>query len=285
MSTKTSISYRGKYVAFLTQHGKQDLLQRRFADALGAELVHTTGYDTDLLGAFTGETSRRGAQLDAARAKASMGMHLTRLKLGLASEGSFGPDPFVGFSPWNTEILLWVDEALGIEVQGFAHGPALNLQRSVANLEELKLFAQEAGFPSHFLVVRAEASNVPTLHKGLHDFPSLVSAFKAAQAESDAGFVCVENDLRAFANPTRQAVICKAAEDLIQKLQTHCPHCGMPGYRLIRHIPGLPCRVCDKETLVPLKEVWGCGACDFEAQKRINHLEKSSPAQCGHCNP
>ena len=48
---------------------------------------------------------------------------LMQMPLGLASEGSFGPDPFTGLFPWNIELLMWIDDELGIEVVGMAQGP------------------------------------------------------------------------------------------------------------------------------------------------------------------
>ena len=41
------------------------------------------------------------APLEAARKKAL---------IGIASEGSFGMDPFGGFIPWNTEVVAWIDQ-------------------------------------------------------------------------------------------------------------------------------------------------------------------------------
>ena len=50
-----------------------------------------------------------------------MGMTLSGLPVGLASEGSFGPDPFTGMFPgmWK---CWWLDDHLGIEVVGMAQG-------------------------------------------------------------------------------------------------------------------------------------------------------------------
>ena len=79
-----------------------------------------SGFDTDLLGTFTRETARGGSQLDAARRKARKGMELSGLDAGLASEGSFGPDPFAEMVPWNVALIAWLDDRMGIEVVGMA---------------------------------------------------------------------------------------------------------------------------------------------------------------------
>ena len=110
MATLETTPYLDSEVAFLTQHGKQQLVRSRLEQALGCQLVHTQDYDTDLLGTFTTDVDRQGSQLDAARVKATIGMRLTGLQIGMASEGVFGPDPFVGFTPWNSEVVLWVDQ-------------------------------------------------------------------------------------------------------------------------------------------------------------------------------
>lgn len=221
MSTAAPLFYQGRQVSLLTQHGKQDLVRAPLEAALGCQLVHTDGYDTDQLGTFTRELTRAGSQLDAARKKAVIGMALIDTSLGLASEGSFGPDPFGAFMPWNTEVVLWVDRMSELEVTGFAHGPAQSHHRMVKTPQELERFAKEAGFPEHHLVLRPEHPEHPDMNKGIRDHKTLVKAFHLAQAKSANGAVFVENDLRAFCNPTRQKTILKATEDLIQNCYRH----------------------------------------------------------------
>lgn len=285
MSTKQPLFYQGRQVAFLTQHGKQDLVRGPLEAALACQLVHTDRYDTDQLGTFTRELTRAGSQLDAARKKATIGMALTGASVGMASEGSFGPDPFGAFMPWNTEVVLWVDRLRDLEVSGFAHGPARSLHKMVKTPQELERFAAEAGFPEHHLVLRPEHPEHLDMDKGIHDHETLVKAFRLAQAKSAHGAVFVENDLRAFSNPTRQKTILKATEDLIQKLLSACPSCDAPGYWLSQHIPGLPCRACGSLTRLPKAEIWGCKKCGHEEQKALNAQHWADPARCNFCNP
>jgi hypothetical protein len=285
MAKCATLVYQGSQVAFLTQHGKEQLVGDRLEEALGCQLVHTSAYDTDLLGTFTNEVARQGSQLDAARAKAEIGMGLTGLHIGIASEGSFGPDPFVGFTPWNSEVLLWVDQQLGIEVQGFAHGPAQSLQRTIQTLDELHSFVTEANFPSHHLNLRPEHALSAPWQKGISDMQELIQAFHVAQSLSAGGGVVIENDLRAFSNPTRQALIRQATDDLIQKLRSACPQCAKPGFSLKKKLPGLPCRVCAQPTQLPIGEVWLCVSCTFEDKILVNTTELADPARCNYCNP
>jgi hypothetical protein len=272
-------------VAFLTQHGKQDLVRGPLEAALGCQLVHTDGYDTDQLGTFTRELTRAGSQLDAARKKATIGMALTGASVGMASEGSFGPDPFGAFMPWNTEVVLWVDRLSGIELTGFAHGPAQSLHRMVQTPQELERFAKEAGFPEHHLVLRPEHPEHPDMDKGIRDLATLLKAFHLAQAKSANGVVFAENDLRAFGNPTRQKMILKATEELIKKLLSACPNCDVPGYWLSQQIPGLPCRACGSLTRLPQAEMWGCKKCGHQEQRAVNAQPWADPARCDFCNP
>lgn len=277
--------YQGREVAFLTQHGKQHLVRDRLQEALGCQLVHTDAYDTDKLGTFTNEVVRVGSQLDAVRAKATIGMDLTGLPIGMASEGAFGPDPFVGFTPWNSEVILWVDRDLGIEVQGFAHGPSQSLQRAIKTLEELNSFATEANFPSHYLSLRPEQMDYSAGQKGIRDMSQLVEAFHSAQSHSASGCLVIENDLRAFANPTRQALIRQAMDNLIHKLVSACPQCAKPGYSLKKKTLGLPCRLCGRPTQLAISEIWECLSCGFEDQKLIKQSKSADPSRCNYCNP
>ena len=278
-------SYRARRVAFLTQHGKQDLVRIPLESALGCELVHTSAYDTDQLGTFTREIDRTGSQLDAARRKAQIGMDLTGATLGIASEGTFGTDPFGGFMPWNTELLLWVDPTQNLEVTGFAHGPAQSLHRTVDSLEGLMRFAQDAQFPEHHLVMRANHEDPLSIVKNIHDEQTLVQVFAKLQAQSANGVVFVENDLRAFCNPTRQELIRKACDDLISKLQSQCPQCQSPGFWVQSRVAGLPCRACGQKTRLPIAEVWHCKSCQHEEQRTLSSEPWADPSRCDFCNP
>jgi len=277
--------YRGRQVSFLTQHGKQDLLRNFLETALGCHLLHTEGYDTDQLGTFTRDIARPGSQVDATRKKAKIGMELTGARLGIASEGAFGHDPFLGLLPWDTEMLLWVDDDRGIEVTGLARGPSQSMHREVKTINELKSFAIEAKFPEHHLVLRPDHQDHPETYKNLRDERSLLQAFESAKKNSSNGVVFVENDLRAFCNPTRQQIIREAAKDLVQRLLSKCPNCTAPGYWRTSQIAGLLCSLCHGETRLPIAEIWSCQACTHEDQRTINRGQFADPRKCDYCNP
>ena len=276
--------YRGQTVAFLTQHGKEAMIGPLLETALGCAVLRAEGYDTDLLGTFSGEIKRPDSQLKTARMKARIGMDLTQATLGLASEGSFVPDPFGGLMPWNIEVLVWIDDLHQIEIVGMAQGPARSQHRALRWLPDLEKFALEAGFPEHHLILRPQSESDPRTRKGLSDWHALKLAFAACQQESDNQLVYAENDHRAFCNPTRQSMIRRAAEDLIRKIQSACPACNLPGFSISGHAPGLPCRLCGHPTRLARSYTWQCMACDHRLEQPAAVMQ-ADPSRCDVCNP
>lgn len=276
--------YNNKAVAFLTQHGKAPWVEPILTPGLGCRIQLTQGYDTDLLGTFSGDIIRPDSQLGTARMKARIGMQLTGLPLGMASEGAFVADPFGGLMPWNVEVLLWVDDENHIEVVGMAQGPTRSLHRAVRCLPDLESFAIEAGFPEHHLMLRPQSESDPRVRKGLNDWETLRRVFTDCQRESSNSQVYAENDHRAFCHPTRQRMIQRATVDLLTKLQSACPACSLPGFSIIGHQPGLPCRMCGHPTKLARAYTWHCKACQHRQESMVaaTHAE---PARCDACNP
>jgi ribosomal protein L37E len=287
-ATPDPAGYRGERIALLTQHGKERVIAPRVGEWLGAEVAHVTGYDTDRLGTFTREIPRAGTQLEAARRKARIAMELSGLRIAIASEGAFGPDPVSGLLPWNRELVLLVDDRLGLEVLGMAEAPAQHVHAVAERREDLDAFARRAGFPGHWLVLQPLDPDDPPdagFRKGLHDWPALEAAFAAAQRASSVGRVHLENDLRAHGNPTRMAVIASATDDLLRRTATRCPDCGRPGYGVTERIPGLPCADCGTPTRRVRAERVGCGGCGREELRELDLARLASPAHCDVCNP
>ncbi len=285
MSAAPPARYHGRPIALLTQHGKERVIAPLFRRALGARVERVAGYDTDRLGSFTREIPRPGTQREAARRKARLGMELAGLTCGLASEGAFGPDPLSGLFAWNVEIVLLVDEREQVEVCGMAQGPARHRHRIVDTLEALDAFAHEAGFPRHHLVLRPEREDDPRLRKGLAEPEALQEGFHWAQAQSATGRVFVENDLRAYANPTRMRTIRAATEDLIRRLRSPCPACAAPGYGVIERVAGLPCGDCGAPTREARAERYGCARCRHEEVRERSDRRRADPERCDECNP
>lgn len=278
-------AYSGRRVALLTQHGKERIVAPVLDAALGCRVERVGGFDTDRLGTFTREIPRAGTQLEAARRKAHLGMSLSGLPLGLASEGACGPDPVTGLIPWGVEFLLFIDAVRGLEILGVARGRARHAHRLVAQWTEVESFACEAGFPEHHLVLRPESAGDPRIRKGIRAWAELERTFALAREEALNGLVFLENDLRADANPTRMALIRQAAEDLSVRLQSPCPACGAPGFWLVERIPGLPCADCGSPTRESRAEVLGCLRCSHRLVRQASGASSADPGCCDLCNP
>ena len=276
--------YKGRTVAFLTQHGKESLIGPALHEALGCNVVRIQGYDTDHLGTFSGEIQRADGQLQTARRKARIGMDLSGERLGMASEGSFVPDPFGGLMPWNIEVLVWIDDERGLEIVGSAQGPARSLHRTLRWLPDLEKFAIEAGFPEHHLMLRPQSESDPRVHKGLSDWKTLRRAFADCQQQASNQLVHAENDHRAFCDPTRRTMILRAADDLLAKIQSTCPACDMPGFSITGHTPGLPCRLCGHATRLARSYTWRCNACAHTLEQPTPQTH-ADPGRCDVCNP
>jgi hypothetical protein len=87
-------------------------------------------------------------------------------------------DPFGGFIPWNTELVVWIDQNLTIEVVGIAHGPAQSLHKIIHSQDELEAFARTAHFPEHHLVLRPESEHHQEIIKGIDRKADLLKAFE-----------------------------------------------------------------------------------------------------------
>jgi heme-degrading monooxygenase HmoA len=155
---------------------------------------------------------------------------------------------------------------------------------TVKDWEEAKCFAESAGFPEHFLIVRPGDEHHPDFRKGLSDWDSLQDAVNWALASSTAHQAFIETDMRAFANPTRMQNIRRAAEALAQKLQSLCPACGAPGFAKSGVIRGLPCEDCGQSTEEVKADIHRCVRCDYQSVVD-REIGFAAPRYCGYCNP
>lgn len=272
-------------IGFLTQHGKERLLADRFREALGADLVRVTGFDTDELGTFTRERPRPGTQFEAAARKAELALELSDADYGLGSEGAFHLDPYLSVLPWNTEMLVLIERATGHRVAGLAHGKAVSVNLDVRGWEALAAGAERAGFPHHHLVLRDGGPEGPVLARGLSEPASLRAAFERVTRHDADRLLHLENDLRAHTNPTRQGVIREAGEELIRRLRSRCPACGARGFGLDRTEAGAPCALCGSPTGQPMADIWTCGACGHAQRRPRPEPVLAPPERCDVCNP
>lgn len=281
--------YDKRTVVLASKHQKERVLGPPLRDAVGLQMRVPNGLDTDLLGTFSGEVARRGTPREVALQKARMGMDATKITLGLASEGSFGPHPQLLVVPADYELLAFVDAKERIEVVEQIVSLNTNYAYTVAkSAEDLTRFCDRAGFPSHGLIVRPNSGlqRGGPLFKGITQFDALSDALKHCVGYSDDGLAHVETDMRAHMNPTRQKVLRELAVKLGSRLSTFCPECQTPGWGVVDVVRGLPCEWCGGPTELVRLEIGGCPRCPHrENHPRSDGLQTAKPGNCPSCNP
>ncbi len=278
--------YRGRTIALATKHGKERQIAPPLLDALNLQVYVPESIDTDLLGTFTGEIPRQGSPAEVVLQKACMGMQLCNLPLGLANEGSFGPHPEMPMLIADMELLLFVDDERGIQIQEvLVSEDVVAAQCTARSIDELTLFLTHSCFPSHGLIVRPHGL-YEHIVKGITERETLEQAIKQSAALSPDGLALIETDLRAHMNPTRQRVIARLAERMAQRLLQRCPRCATPGWGRVDVVRGLLCEWCGEATHLVSKAIYGCPLCAYrEYVPRSDGLRYAPAAQCSLCNP
>ena len=274
--------YHGVTAALTTKHGKEKLIAPCLGD-LSIE-IEVVDFDTDLLGTFTGEVERSGNAYETALRKARAGMELSGLSYGIASEGSYGPDPQVPMLNSGIELLAWVDQERNFEiVESFRTFDIQAASKKVSEGVVLDELFSDCAFPSHAIIVRSEKSEEPLIFKGLKRPEEVVKALEQCWKISE--FAIVENDLRAHLNPTRQVAIRNLAEKLTMRLRELCPRCQTPGWGAVDLLKGLPCEECGEfNESFPAGEIFGCALCEAKVE-RASGRKFISAGECMRCNP
>lgn len=277
------LPYPDPRVALATLHGKDRALAPVLRP-LGLD-VQAVAVDTDALGTFSGDVPRRGTPQETVIAKARLGMALAGLPLGLATEGSFGPDPMLGFVPAHHELLAFVDDVHGqvLLIDHVSHDT--NWQsKAVRSSDDLLPMLPSSHFPGHALLVRPNilTPGLPT-RKGIRSMEELSAAIEELAPLSRDGLARVDTDMRAHMNPKRMDKIALLARRLAERLGTPCPACAVPGFGAQAPLYGLPCAECGTPTGHVLAERDGCGACGHETRRaRTGYAD---PGACPLCNP
>ena len=276
--------YSNERAALLTKHGKEAVIGKVMYETLGLEIVHVSSFDTDLFGTFTRDVPREGNQLEAARAKAIKGAELAGTKIALASEGLFTGDPFIGTFPWNNELVILIDRNNEIEITGFSSNYAQSYSALISPHDDIDEHLKKAAFPTHHLVLRPDSSESKEFKKGISSRDEFDESIKYFFKKSESGKVFLENDLRAFANPTRMENIRIAAINLGEKMRSLCPECGCPGFWKTKNIPGLRCVECSNETREIRASLFECKKCLYQEEVKSKQ-EFAEPSRCDFCNP
>ena len=259
-------------VEVVTQHAKEKTLSLPFAWGLGVGLVASQGIDTDELGTFCGSRERLDTPFRTLLAKLALG----RGRWRLASEGSFGPHPEIGFVPCHHEILALRDEERDLTWHEAAMTLDTNyLHRFCHDWTEVEALAKRAGFPGNALMVLG-----PDPHKGIQDWGVLERCWRTS------GPCLVQTDMRNHLNQPRRYHLRRLGLKLVRRMRSLCPECSCPGFGTTRVEKGLPCEWCGLPTSWVAREIWTCQACGFQdGRARCDGLTRCDPRHCDVCNP
>ncbi len=279
--------FKGRTAVIASKHKKEQVIAQLLKEHLGLKIIIPENIDTDQFGTFTRDIPRNGTQYETARAKALEGIRLTRVEIGIGSEGAFGPHPAFPFVPANIEIVVLIDTKRDLEIVGESISLETNFDHAhISSLEEAKAFAKRICFPSHGLVIRAHPNSTVDMVKGVTTMDQLekeVEKFLKLPSQKKA---FLETDMRAHVNPTRMENIRLATEDLVKNSLRSCLKCGMPGFRITEKKPGLPCELCGLKTDNVLADVYTCHKCGFTKEELYPAgIRVAYSGNCGYCNP
>lgn len=280
--------YYDEPIVLTSKHNKLTLIQPAFRDIAGLTVVEQH-LDTDLLGTFSGEVERTFPPLETAIRKAELGLIKTGAQLGLASEGSIGPDPLTPFAISNIEHMVLVDKVRGIVIsEAFRSLEIVKISEVVAPGEDLEKLMSLAGFPEQKLIAmpnQVDFQGRSNPIKSISTRESLLEAIAECGVQSKDGKARIEPDYRAHNSPSRAKNITKVAERLATRVSRLCPTCNCPGWGKVGYNYGLSCEACDTHDPTSVRqEVLGCANCDHKLAGVI--LATSlSPARCQQCNP
>lgn len=280
-------SYKDKPIAFATKHEKEKAVAKHFQKHLQATLILPI-VDTDLFGTFSGEIERKDTPLKTLEDKARAGMKASGLPYGLASEGSFGPNPHISFLYQDIEQMVFIDDERNIKIFETLISKKTNFSHiCVHTKEEANTFLKKALFPSHGIIVRPnywEDKNI--IFKNIKNFIDFEKAFSISKEISSDKKVWLETDMRAYANPTRMRLISILGYLLAKRLSTCCPLCFSPGWGYLKNEQGLPCEYCHFPTEMVRYKVFGCNNCSHQKTlPRKDKLKFAPQIFCTLCNP
>ena len=280
--------WNGARAVLATMHGKERVIAPLAKRFLALDLRVAQGLDTDAFGTFSREIERTGNPRNAARAKIAGAFALMpQARVGLASEGSFGPHPSLPFCALGRELVLLVDRETGLEVAG--HHAAIDTNfahQVVTDISAGQAFAAKAGFPAHGVIVMGVLDGQPAPHLALFKEAASEADLAAMVAQSIAltGAAHIETDMRAHRNPRRMRAIRRAMVDLVWRLRSQCPTCARPGFAIMGRISGLPCKWCAGPTHLTRAAIWGCEGCGHREERTVA-ATAADPAHCEACNP
>ena len=276
--------YQGRRGVLATKHDKAPLVAPVLHASVGL-IVEGISVDTDVLGTFSGDVARPGGPWETAVAKARLGMSAADCLIGLASEGSIGPDASAPFVICAVELVVLVDDERGIVVAEAERGfDIATVAGDVAPGDHLDDLLRQGRFPEHAMIVRPASGLGKPIFKGIVTVRELERAIRSCASASGDGRARVETDLRAHRCPSRRPIIARAAQRLAARLASCCSDCGSPGWGLVRVELGVPCSWCGGNVQVPRADVMACPLCP--ATRTVSRAQRTAdPRNCEWCNP
>lgn len=277
--------FKGRSLVIATKHEKEKVIAPLLEQALGVVCFIQEGFDTDTLGTFTGEIERELDPIATARQKCLLAMEVSDCDLGIASEGSFGPHPSIFFVSADDEFLIFIDKKNDLEIIVRELSTETNFNGSeIKNEQELLDFADLVKFPSHGLILRKSKIDNSYIVKGITNLEDLKKSFHLMLKKFNN--VYAETDMRAMHNPSRMTVIKNATKKLVDKVNSCCPQCNIPGFGVTDAKKGLECSLCGSPTNSTLSFIYSCQKCHFKKEEMYPHKKTTEePMYCDFCNP
>lgn len=277
--------FQGRNLVIATMHGKDRVMRSLLEQTLGVKIHVTKNLNTDLLGTFSGEIERVGSAEEAAKRKCELAMEETGFDLAVASEGSFGPHPYLFGVPVNEELVYLFDRALDVHCIGKSISNETNFSSTkVSDSNTLLDFARMVRFPTHAIILKNDLYKPTTIQKGISDYDHLLEVYNLMK--SRCGIVHAETDMRAMYNPSRMDVIEQATQAMLTALTNRCPSCNSLFFKLTDFEIGLPCSLCALPTQSILAHHYACRVCGFKERKLFpKNKEAEDPMYCDYCNP
>jgi len=277
--------FKNRKLVIATKHKKEKVIAPLLEQNLGVSCFINESFDTDLLGTFSGEIKRELDPVATVRKKCLLAMKISNCDLGVASEGSFGSHPSIFFTNADDEFLIFIDKKNNLEIIARELSLETNFNgREIKTEKELKEFAKLVKFPSHGLILRKSKTDNNDIIKGITKLKDLKKAFNLFLKSFNQ--VYVETDMRAMYNPSRMKVIENTTKKLIDKINSCCPQCNIPGFGVTDAKKGLKCSLCGSATNSTLSFIYVCQHCQFTKEEMYPHKKiNEDPMYCDFCNP
>lgn len=277
--------FEGRALLVVTQHAKEKVIAPILEKALNVRCQVTSNFNTDRFGTFSGEVVRSLSPIDTLRNKCTTALNEYQTDLVVASEGSFGPHPSLFFVPADDELIMLKDTKNNLEIIARHVSTETNFDcKKITAWSELEQFAKRCRFPSHAIILKDKEVDFQQVIKGINNWDGLKEGYECLIKVSES--IHAETDMRACYNPTRMKVIENATVRLVEKIQSACPKCNMPGFDVHKLVAGLPCEDCGEPTRSAIAEMYLCNHCLYSLEKKYpNGKMKEDPTYCDYCNP